>query len=622
MKLKENALEPLNIHEIKPEGWLRRQLEIQANGLTGNLNKFWPDIMDSKWIGGNADGWERLPYWLDGYLPLAWLLDDSDMKAHARYCIDQIIATQADDGWICPEAEQERSAYDVWAFFLILKVLVEYHYITSDPRIENTIYKALKYLDLHIDKTTLFGWAQARWFEALIPIWWLYERKPEDWMMHLAHKLAAQGVDWVRFFQVWPYRHPDEKGRWSFLSHVVNNAMAVKSGPLYWRSTGRDEDLAGADEMLRLLDQYHGMVTGVFSGDECLAGISPIRGTELCSVVELMYSLEHLVMITGQSKWSDRLERIAYNALPATFSPDMWTHQYDQQVNQTECSIQEESIFGTNSGEAHIFGLEPNFGCCTANMHQGWPKLAMSTIMRTPDGLAVSVYAPCSIKTQIDGTEVEIQLDTEYPFRDEICFTIRTNIPVAFALWLRIPDWCKAPQLVEQQGIIQIQDRGYHKVSRVWQIENHFNLVLPMETQVVPRPNNLYAIVRGPLVYSLPIGERWVRVHEDMPFHEEPHADYEIYPETPWNYGLCMDEDNPEGNIKYSNHPIGDYPFSPEGAPITASVEGFQVEWLMKNGSVMADPVALVNSESKEALRLIPYGCTNLRMTEMPIRKP
>ena len=66
----------LKMGEIKPEGWLLNQLRIQAAGLSGNLDKFWPDIKDSKWIGGSAEGWERVPYWLDGFIPLAWLLDD------------------------------------------------------------------------------------------------------------------------------------------------------------------------------------------------------------------------------------------------------------------------------------------------------------------------------------------------------------------------------------------------------------------------------------------------------------------------------------------------------------------------------------------------------------------
>ena len=70
--------------EIKPEGWLRRQLRIQADGLSGNLDKVWPDVRDSQWIGGNRDGWERVPYWLDGFIPLAYLLEDEDLIVRAK----------------------------------------------------------------------------------------------------------------------------------------------------------------------------------------------------------------------------------------------------------------------------------------------------------------------------------------------------------------------------------------------------------------------------------------------------------------------------------------------------------------------------------------------------------
>ena len=85
-----------------PEGCLYKQLLIQAKGLNGNLDKVWPDIRDSKWIGGSAEGWERVPYWLDGFMPLAWLLRDEDMQKRARTYIDAILERQEEDGWICP----------------------------------------------------------------------------------------------------------------------------------------------------------------------------------------------------------------------------------------------------------------------------------------------------------------------------------------------------------------------------------------------------------------------------------------------------------------------------------------------------------------------------------------
>src|SRR5262249_49879805 len=150
-----------------------------------------------------------------------------------------------------------------------------------------------------------------------------------------------------------------------------------------------DQDRAFPRRMLEILDRFHGQATGIFSCDECLAGTSPLQGTELCTVVEALYSLEHLVAFTGDPFFADRWEQIAYNALPVTLYPDLWSHQCDQQVNQVQCTINHEHRWSTNGPDSNLFGLEPNFGCCTANMHQGWPKFAAHLWMQTPDhGLA------------------------------------------------------------------------------------------------------------------------------------------------------------------------------------------------------------------------------------------
>jgi hypothetical protein len=547
--LNKPAFKPFTVKEIKPEGWLLNQLRIQAAGLSGNLDKFWPDIKDSKWIGGQAEGWERVPYWLDGFIPLAWLLDDEDMKERATYYVNCIIDGQAEDGWICPDDTGDRTGYDVWAKLLILKVLVVYHEATGDERIEDVVRKALKALDRHIDTAPLFNWGHSRWFEGLISIWWLYERTEEGWLLDLAVKLRSQGFDWQAFFKNWPYRKSDGRGRWSYMSHVVNNAMMLKSGPLLWRMTGSKEDLEYVNEMVAMLDRYHGMVTGVFTGDECLAGTSPVQGTELCAVAEYMYSLEHLISITGEAKWGDRLERIAYNALPATYSPDMWTHQYDQQVNQVECSRQEDPVFNTNSGESNLFGLEPNYGCCTANLSQPWPKFALSTFMRRDDGFAAVAYAPSSLDTAMGDIQVSIRMQTEYPFRDTIDFVVKTSRPKEFTIWLRMPEWAEGPSVRIDGNETKIEEAGFYPLTRTWEGETRFTLKLPMDISVVPRPNNLFAVTRGPLVYALPIEEDWVQINKEIEGREFPHCDYEVLPKGPWNYGLCIDRDNIEDSL-------------------------------------------------------------------------
>ncbi|MFW5697691.1 MAG: beta-L-arabinofuranosidase domain-containing protein, partial [Fimbriimonadaceae bacterium] len=437
MPLHNPAFRPVSVRKVEPTGWLARQLQIQIEGLSGNLDTFWPDIEDSAWIGGEAEGWERMPYWLDGVIPLAWLTGNERLQERINGYLDYILKHQHEDGWLGPRPEEKPEAEDVWSQALALKMLVEYFDATRDKRVPVAVEKNLRMMDRWIDKRPLHKWGQFRWFEFLVALFWLYERTEEEWLLQLAVKLRAQGFGWKDFFAQWPLTEATEKGRWNFAGHVVNNAMAVKESGLVWRLTGNLGDRDAAHHMIAQLDEHHGMPTGVFTGDECLAGTSPMQGTELCSVAEYMYSLEHLTAVFGEVAFADRLERIAFNALPATFSPDMWAHQYDQQVNQIECSVREERTFNTNRGDANLYGLEPHFGCCTANLSQAWPKFAKHLWMRTADGgVAAVAYAPSKLSTEVEEIGVEVETQTDYPFRDEVKLVVRTDKPVRFAFHL------------------------------------------------------------------------------------------------------------------------------------------------------------------------------------------
>lgn len=103
MKINNAKLKFLDINEIEPSGWIKKQLEIQKNGLSGNLDLFWPDVKDSSWFGGNAEGWERAPYWLDGVIPLAYLLKDKDLIKRIEKYINYIVENQKPDGWLGPK---------------------------------------------------------------------------------------------------------------------------------------------------------------------------------------------------------------------------------------------------------------------------------------------------------------------------------------------------------------------------------------------------------------------------------------------------------------------------------------------------------------------------------------
>jgi hypothetical protein len=621
--LAEPAFRPLPLGAIRCRGWLERQLRLQADGLTGHLDEFWPDVAESQWFGGQAEGWERAPYWLDGLIPLAWTLNDAALKEKARRRVAQIVDGQRGDGTYAPYPTDPAKTYDLWAVLLVNKALVQYHEATGDDAVLQAVLKSLKCTLAILSRRPLFDWGRYRWYEGLVSAYYAYEKTGEPWLLEFARTVRAQGTDFTAIFASDDIRlATPRRGLWTWDKHVVNTGMALKAYALAWRLSRDPRDLAFPQQMLAILDRYHGQVTGMFSGDECLAGRSPTQGTELCAVVEAVYSLAQLAAMTGATSWADRLERIAFNALPATFAPDMWSHQYVQQVNQVQSTINPEAMWSTNGPNSNIFGLEPNYGCCTANLHQGWPKFAAHLWMRAPqDGLAAIAYAPCQVSAEVAGLPVEVICATDYPFRDTIKLSVRAPQSVRFPLLLRVPAWARHPEIKVGSGPIRRMQPGrFHRVQREWRGATEIELRFPMEPVCTPRYHQAIALERGPLVYSLKLAEDRTRVNADQPHRELPHGDFEVRPASPWNYGLLIDEDKVNESVRFEERPVGAQPFSPEGAGMMARVRGRRLpNWKLRHGwAEEVVPGLHQSSEPLEDLTLIPYGCTNIRVTEFP----
>jgi hypothetical protein len=295
-----------------------------------------------------------------------------------------------------------------------------------------------------------------------------------------------------------------------------------------------------------------------------------------------------------------------------------------------QCTVNPEHLFTTNGPESNIYGLEPNFGCCTANMHQGWPKLVAHLWMKTRDeGLVAAAWAPCEASFTSHGVPVAVRVDTDYPFRETLAVTVRPGRAVRFPLALRVPAWAEGATVSVAGGAPQPMRAGsLHRIEREWGGETALHLRFPMRPKVTTRYNEAVAVERGPLVYSLAIGEQWTRIHADLPHRELPHGDFEVRPTTPWNYGLALDPARPEASLRFEERPVGERPFSPEGAGMSATAKARRLpRWTLAHGWAgevsRADP-AWAHAAPREPdgpleeVRLIPYGCTNIRITEFP----
>ncbi len=630
--LARSELAALPLGAIRPQRWLKKQLEMAARGLTGRLDEFWPSVKDSAWRGGAGDSWERAPYYLDGLVPLAWILDDEDLKAKAMRYIEWTLASQREDGFFGP-ADNE----DWWPRMVMLKALIQYYTATADARVPEFMFRYFKYQYRMLDEKPLRDWAVPRGAENIEAVVWLYNITGSKFLLSLMKRLRAQTLDWTGHFHAFPYtRSMSEILPWSelkaglakensplsgrdrpyyatqyHLSHVVNTAMGLRAGAIMSQFTDSAHDReafgVGYDRLMR----YHGVASGMFNGDEHLSGNAPTQGTELCAVAEMMYSCE-LLPTTG-ADWSgagDILEKLAFNALPAAVSADLMAHQYDQQVNQISCTVDKRPWYN-NADDSNIFGLEPNYGCCTANMHQAWPKYAASLWYATRDeGFYCMSYAPCTVAFLSGNVPVRIEVETRYPFERSVKIRVSPAQAKAFPIHVRIPAWTNGVVgvLVNNADYEDGRMGDCVEINRVWQSGDQVTLVFPMEARVTRWSRRSAAVEYGPLLMAMPISaeEKCIREDPDAP-------DYEARPTSAWNFALVAD-----GKIDVLPAEREQCFGMGEGPLITVHAVELP-DWKKRGANCAPTPVepTIEKSYTRE-LCLVPYGDTVLRIAQFP----
>jgi hypothetical protein len=619
-----NAFYALPLGSIRPTGWLRRQLQIQANGLGGHLDETWPDVgPNSGWLGGTGEAWERGPYFIDGLVPLAYLLDDAGLKAKAQKYIDWTLSNAAANGMIGPTTND-----DWWPRMVMLKVLTQYQEATGDARVIPLMERYFAHQNRELPKRALDSWGKYRWQDEVLSVVWLYNRTGSRDLLQTAQLLHDQGYEWRLQFDNFQYKDKQTaamvkvkegtalRGR-AMQTHGVNNAMGLKSSAVWWLFSKNPADRAGVSRQLAVLDEYHGIPNGMFSADEHYAGRNPSQGIELCAVVEQMFSLEQALAILGDPLLGDRLEKIAFNALPGACTNDMWAHQYDQEPNQIRCSLRQRP-WSTNGPESNLYGLEPNFGCCTANMHQGWPKLASSLWMSDGEGgLVASVYAPSEVHATVGrDVPVVIEEDTTYPFRGEIKLVIRTEKPVRFPLRLRIPRWAERSSVsVNGKHVGSPQAGSFALVERQWQPDDKIEINFPLKPRLTRGYNKSVTVERGSLIFSLAITEEWEKLRT-----RGMTADWAVNPKSAWNYALAVNERTTDSALAVVERSSGKDLFTLEGTPVYIEAKGRKIpEWKEEDGVAASLPESPVPSnESTEKLKLVPYAAAKLRVTALP----
>jgi beta-L-arabinofuranosidase (glycosyl hydrolase family 127)/glycosyl hydrolase family 127 (putative beta-L-arabinofuranosidase) len=615
--LQPTAFTKLPAGSMTPRGWLRHQLELMASGMSGRLPELsaFLKFEDNGWTNPRSrSGWEELPYWLKGYGDLGYALRDDAIIKNARKWIEAILAGQQKDGWFGPTALQTTlgGKPDMWPHMPVLNALQSYHEFTGDRRVIEFMTRYFRWQNRL--PPSYFGagyWPKMRFGDNIESIYWLYNRTGHRWLLDLAKKIHDNMADWTTDVPNW---------------HNVNAAQCFREPAEFWLQSGERKHLHAAERNYqKIMDLYGQFPGGGFAGDEvCRPGYTdPRQGFETCGIVEFIHSFQMLERISGLPHWADRCEEIALNSLPAAMTPDCKGLHYITCANCIQLDRKAKGKSFDNNWP--MLAYSPHqYRCCQHNHVMGWPYYAEELWLATSDrGLCASLYAASEVEAKVgDGTKIKIIEETDYPFSDVVQFKVALPGSVRFPLYLRVPGWCAKPGLKinGRDTAIDAPPLSYIVIERTWSDGDAVRLQLPMQLKVKTwtRNKNAVSVHYGPLTFSLQIREKWVRKGGN-----EAWPDFEVFPESPWNYGLEIDPGDPGKTIQVQRKAgaLAYQPFTHENAPILLLARARKIPAWQKDrfGLVgLLQPSPVKSSEPQETVTLIPMGAARLRISAFP----
>ena len=635
----------LSVGSIKPQGWILKYLELQRDGLTGQLGNIsaWLDKNNNAWFSGNGKGdhgWEEVPYWLKGYGDLGYILKDEKIIVETKSWLNKVFQSQTSDGYFGPRVietehqDNKGATPDLWPNMLMLWCMQSYYDYSKDARVIPFMTKYFKWqTTVPDDKLLKIYWENSRGGDNLYSIYWLYNHTGEKWLLDLAIKIHRNTANWAQ---------QNNLPNW----HNVNIAQCFREPATYYMQTKDTSFLNATYHDFYLVRNLYGQVPGgMFGADEnARKGFDdPHQGVETCGMVEQMASDEILMSITGDPMWADNCEDVAFNTYPAAVMPDFKGLRYITAPNMV-----------VSDGKNHAPGIQ-NEGpflmmnpfssrCCQHNHAQGWPYYAEHLWMATPDnGIAAILYNSSEVTAKVGnkpGGMVTLKQTTNYPFDERIRIEVSATTAVNFPLYLRIPNWCDNASVTVNGNTVKVStaSSSYLRIENKWKNGDVIELMLPMKILLREwqKNKNSVSINYGPLTFSLKIDESY-KLMDGKQFvqHDskwQPGADqtkwpsYEIYPASMWNYGLLLSDKSLADQFEIIKRPwpANGFPFTPDAVPFIIKARGKVIpEWALdKYGlcDVLPQSPVIVSTKA-QSIELIPMGAARLRISALPVVK-
>ncbi len=613
------AFEEVPVSAIRPKGHLEEFLKRQAGGLTGHPEKLgypfdtkmWEgplerivfpegvyhgedepkDCEDEEfWKSGMWWPYEQTAYQLDGMARVAQFVDAPALDAVVGRNLDWVYShANPANGDLFASLSASPSQWPVAVLFRAAAAYAEKH---GDW--DRLVRAFAAHYDGKKDVRAQWGGRDMLNIEGMLKV---MEFTGDRSL--LADAMAMYGRSW-------------ENGVFGKKRHVIQHgvslAEALKLPCILFLHTG---DKALLDQARTAVENVYAMdeqADGLFSCNEYTSGRDPRQGHETCVTADMMWTLGYFLQADGDVRMADRMERIAYNALPGSCTKDFRRHQYLSSVNQAVCGPFAQSAH-FNYGEAAWRQYRRSHfpQCCTGNISRSMPSFVRRMWLKAKaDGAPVAMlYGPSEYDGEQDGANYTIVEDTRYPFEDKVRFTLKSDRPLAVTLRCRIPGWCDSP------------DAG-RLVERTLETGATLALRLPVKLSL-ESDRNWHWIRRGALTFSFVPP---ATVTEDEP--GDPFTGLRIMPKPgEWNYAFDLAEARAAvAGAKVSFRKV-DYPFETPSMVVKLPVRRIREWQVLEEGRFMPDPPLSATPTGERAeIAFVPYATTLQRITCLPDTEP
>jgi uncharacterized protein len=210
------------------------------------------------------------------------------------------------------------------------------------------------------------------------------------------------------------------------------------------------------------------------------------------------------------SRYIDVMERALYNGVMSGVSYDGETFFYANPLASYPHVNPYEHWSGIQTEEFYRRSEWFFCACCPPNLARIVANIGEYIYSGSEDTLYVNLYTQNQSQVSFGDNSVKVTQTTNYPWDENIQFTLNAEQVTEFTLALRIPDWCNNFTLsVNGSSVEAHSENGYVRLTRNWVNGDSVNLTLAMPIErIVANPRvrqdaGCIALQRGPVVYCL-----------------------------------------------------------------------------------------------------------------------